>query len=360
MWSYQNKKDGKQNKNLEMEENNNKSSKLVCVTGGAGYIASFLVKKLLAKGYTVHATLRNLEDKSKVGLLKRFPNAEEKLKLFQADIYRPEEFEQAIQGCEFVFHVATPLLHSEGFQYKNKVEATVASVKNIGMACIKSGTVRRLIYTGTVLSASPLKDDGNGFKELMDETCWTPLNIHFAFSDDFVREYVEAKTMAEKEILNLGKNGFEVVSLCCGLVGGDTLLSNISTSMAAILSVVTGDEISYQQLKFIEEVDGKVPIIHIEDVCEAHIFGMETASINGRFLCASAFVSSAEIASYYKEKFPEFHVNQRYLDDPKREVKWGSKTLMDEGFVYKNDMKNILDDNISRAKEIVPNLPSSA
>lgn len=49
-------------------------------------------------------------------MLKSFPNAEERLKLFQADVYRPEEFEQAIQGCEFVFHVATPLLHSEGFQ----------------------------------------------------------------------------------------------------------------------------------------------------------------------------------------------------------------------------------------------------
>ena len=54
------------------------------------------------------------------------------------------------------------------------------------MACIKSGTVKRLIYTGTVLASSPTKDDGNGFKDLMDETCWTPLNVHFPFSDDFV------------------------------------------------------------------------------------------------------------------------------------------------------------------------------
>ncbi|KAK4721082.1 hypothetical protein R3W88_011315 [Solanum pinnatisectum] len=132
--------------------------------------------------------------------------------------------------------------------------------------------------------------------------------------------------------------------------------------MANMLSVVTGDEISYNQPKFIEEVDGKVPIIHIEDVCEAHIFSTENNdSMNGRFLCASAFVSSAEIATYYQQNYPELHINQKYLDDPKREVKWGSNKLMEKGFVYKYEMNKILDDNIRRARELgVLNLPSSA
>ncbi|CAN4107205.1 unnamed protein product [Withania somnifera] len=228
------------------------------------------------------------------------------------------------------------------------------------MACIKCGNVKRLIYTGTVLAASPMKDDGNGFKDLMDETCWTPLNVQFPFSDDYVRDYVESKVACEKEILNFGKDGFAVVILGCALVGGTTLLSNISTSMATFLSVVT-DEIYYKQLKFIEEVDGKVPIVHIEDICEAHIFAMENSdSMNGRFLCASSFVSSAEIASHYQEKYPDFHVNQRCLDDPKRELKWGSNKLLEKGFVYKCEMNKILDDTITSARKFgVLNLPSS-
>ncbi|KAJ6670236.1 putative proteinD DEPENDENT EPIMERASE/DEHYDRATASE [Salix viminalis] len=91
--------------------NMDKSCTKVCVTGGSGYIGSWLVKKLLEKGYTVHVTLRNLEDKSKVGLLKSLPNADTRLVLFQADIYNPNEFEEAIRGCGFVFHVATPMQH---------------------------------------------------------------------------------------------------------------------------------------------------------------------------------------------------------------------------------------------------------
>ncbi|XP_016470465.1 NADPH HC-toxin reductase 1-like [Nicotiana tabacum] len=158
--------------------------------------------------------------------------------------------------------------------------------------------------------------------------------------------------LAEKEMLNFGKEGLEVVTLCCGLVGGETYLPYIPTSTAIYLSLLSTQEKShYNTLKFIEELTGKVPIVHIEDVCEAHLFSMK-AAVNGRFLCASLFVSSAEIGCYYQQNYPEFNVNQEYLNDPKREIKWGSKKLVDNGFVYKYGMKKILNDNVNCARKI--------
>lgn len=62
--------------------------------------------------YGLELLLNFSEDASKVGLLKSLPNADTNLFLFQADIYNPNEFEPAIQGCEFVFHVATPMQHN--------------------------------------------------------------------------------------------------------------------------------------------------------------------------------------------------------------------------------------------------------
>ncbi|KAI4328889.1 hypothetical protein L6164_021209 [Bauhinia variegata] len=319
---------------------------IVCVTGGTGYIGSWLVKKLLEKGYTVHATLRDLKNESKVGLLKSLPHAEARLVLFEADLYNPNEFVSAIQGCEFVFHVATPLQHQSGSEYKNMVEAAVAGSKSIAESCIRAGTVRRLIYTGSVVAASPLKDDGSDFKDSVDETCWTPLNASISH---LLHGYIYSKTLIEKDMLSYG-NRLEVVSLSLGLVGGDTLQSFLSGSMVAMVSQLTGNRNGYQSLKCLEELLGKIPLVHVDDAGEAHVFCMENPSINGRFLVASSYISSQDIAAYYLTHHPELQVKLEYVQGPKREIDYGSTKLTDKGFVYKYDTKKILDGCIGCAR----------
>ncbi|KAI3444439.1 hypothetical protein Pfo_001104 [Paulownia fortunei] len=321
----------------------------VCVTGGAGYLASFLVKQLLVRGYMVHATLRSLGDASKVGLLKGLAHADTRLKLFEADIYNPSEFVSAIEGCEFVVHMATPLQHyANNSQYKNTSEAAVAGVKIIMETCMKSNTVKRMIYTASVVAASPLKEDGSGYKDFMDETCWTPLNLSY----EVLSEYVHSKTLAEKEVLSYNGKGIEVVSLACGLVGGDTIQSSMSESMACLISQATNDGLRYKILRFLEELLGKVPIVHIQDITEAHLFSMENSHINGRFLCASAFLRSAEIASLIQERRQNISIPQEFIEDTKRETRWGSRKLEDLGFQYKCDAEKTIDDSLLCAKRL--------
>ncbi|KAJ0932654.1 putative dihydroflavanol 4-reductase [Helianthus annuus] len=324
----------------------------VCVTGGAGYIGSALVHSLLQKGYTVlHATLRNLGDESKVGLLKSFPFAEERLHLFEADIYKPEEFQEAIQGCVFVFHVATPLQHTTGYKYNNVVDAAVNSVKKIVDACTHSGTVKRLIYTASVVAASPLKDDGSGYKVTMDESCRIALHLAVPYENEQLKDYTKSKTKSEQEILKLGEekaNELEVVTLACGMVGGEGCLPYPSGSVLPLVSQISNNVTQYQILRYIEELLGKVPLVHIEDVCRAHIFCAETPSVSGSFLCASSYVTSAEIAKYYQKTYPQ--LNQEYLEEHGRFIKWGSKKLEDKGFAYKYSTETILDDCVECAK----------
>lgn len=72
-------------------------------------------------------------------------------------------------------------------KYKSTTEATIAAAKCIAMSCVRSGTVRRLIYTATVIAASPMKGDGSVFKDVMNETCWTPLNLSIPYSNKFLK-----------------------------------------------------------------------------------------------------------------------------------------------------------------------------
>ncbi|KAI9072531.1 hypothetical protein K1719_045490 [Acacia pycnantha] len=327
----------------------------VCVSGGGGYIAASLIYKLLLQGYTVHATLRNLKDESKVGILRRLPHSETRLVLFEADIYEPHSFEAAIHGCHFVFHVAHPFHHHPS-QYRGLTEAAVEAAKEIAKCCVKAKTVRRVIYTASVVSASPLShDDASSFKPFMDESCWTPLHHlpNLPYSDDFLKSYTESKTKSEKEILSYNEEGggsMEVVSLACGLVGGDTVLSSTPQSVEVLISQLKDSEMAFHCLRFLEELLGKIPIVHIKDVCDAHILCITKPSLSGKFLVASSFVSSSEIATHYLQSYPHFHVKQKYLEaGSRRDIKWASTKLTDEGFAYKYDMKAILDDCVTCA-----------
>ncbi|XVE77259.1 hypothetical protein DITRI_Ditri13aG0047800 [Diplodiscus trichospermus] len=324
----------------------------VCVTGAASFLGSWLVKKLLEKGYNVHATIRNLGDPNEVGLLKSFPNAETKLRLFEADLYNPSEFKHAIDGCEFVVHMANPLLHQPlNSQFKSTSEASVSAVKSILEFCITSGTVRRLIYTASVTAASPIKENGKGFEDRMDESCWTLQDISIPYSNELLVGYTSSKTLSEKELLRYdGK--LEVVSLVCGLVGGETLLSSMPGSVGVLISQPTKNKMCYYALRYMEELMGKVPILHIEDVCNAHIFCMETPSIRGRFLCASAYLSTAEIASHYRKNYRDIEIPDEFVEKMEREIVWGSTKLKEAGFEYKCDVKTILDDSINCAPRL--------
>ncbi|KAE9451957.1 hypothetical protein C3L33_16124, partial [Rhododendron williamsianum] len=293
----------------------------VCVTGGSGYIASWLVKKLLERGYTTHATLRNLDDKIKVGLLESLPYADTRLVLFQADIYNPTEFGPPIEGCHYVFHVATPLQHNtQSSKYKDTTEAAIAGVKSIADCCVRSQTVKRLIYTASVMSLSPLREDGNGYKPSFNESCWTPLNFSFTFGEGYALAYTNSKTLAEKQVLSYNETEdgkLEVVSLACGVVGGDNTLLNsqLPLSVAVLLSQITGNLPFFNNLKFLQELLGSIPLVHIDDVCEAHIFCLEKESIGGRFM---------------------------FKEGPEKRSSCDNTKLMEMGFHYKNGVKDIL------------------
>ncbi|KAL9167622.1 hypothetical protein ABFS82_05G109600 [Erythranthe guttata] len=195
------------------------------------------------------------------------------------------------------------------------------------------------------------------FKPLMDEFCWSPLDLSYTYNSQFDLEYIKSKTLSEKEILRYNnekrsEGEMEVVSLACGLVGGETLLSYLPSSLPVVLSQLTSDQIYLRQLRFSQELMGSIPVVHIEDVCDAHIFCIEKSSLKGRFLCAAESRTIEEIAICYQEIYPLCQIQEGFECEPRGGSKCDLWKLRKEGFKFKYRLKEILNDSVQCAKRL--------
>uniref|UniRef100_A0A0E0LE40 NAD-dependent epimerase/dehydratase domain-containing protein n=1 Tax=Oryza punctata TaxID=4537 RepID=A0A0E0LE40_ORYPU len=338
----------------------------VCVTGGAGFIGSWLVKKLLDAGYTVHATLRSTGDEAKVSLLRRLVPGDappERLRLFEADLYDAATFAPAIADCQFVFLVATPFLHdATSTKYKNTAEAALDAARVILRQCEESNTVKRVIYRSSMAATAPLKEDSTGFKYSIDESCWTPLAVDYShrsarfdvkitttFNES--PEYILSKMLSEKELLGYNHAGerpaLEVVTVPCAVVAGGTLQGHSTTGLDCVVSPVSRDEGCFRALRMLQRLMGSVPMVHVDDVCDALVFCMEQLSMTGRFLCSAAYPTLADIVEHFAGKYP--HLDLLKETEALSSVQAHTDKLGELGFKYKYGMEEILDESMECA-----------
>ncbi|KAJ1407213.1 hypothetical protein SESBI_24536 [Sesbania bispinosa] len=124
----------------------------VCITGGTGFLGSWIIKKLLEDGYSVNTTIRSdPECKRDVSFLTNLPGASQKLKFFNADLSNPESFNEAIEGCIGIFHTASPMDHEEKESEEIVTKRTIDGALGILKACLNSKTVKRVVTLQVLL-----------------------------------------------------------------------------------------------------------------------------------------------------------------------------------------------------------------
>jgi nucleoside-diphosphate-sugar epimerase len=128
---------------------------------------------------------------------------------------------------------------------------------------------------------------------------------------DHLQEYILSKLVSEKELLayNAGETpAFEVVTVPCSVVAGDTLQGGTTLSLEGVASPVTRDESQLAGLRMLQQLLGSVPLAHVDDVCDALVFCMERPSMAGRFICAAAYPTFADIVGHFAAKYPHLDV----------------------------------------------------
>uniref|UniRef100_A0A453L4L6 NAD-dependent epimerase/dehydratase domain-containing protein n=1 Tax=Aegilops tauschii subsp. strangulata TaxID=200361 RepID=A0A453L4L6_AEGTS len=143
----------------------------VCVTGAAGFIASWLVKLLLSRGYTVRGTVRDLGEK-KTGHLRSLENASENLKLIKADLLDYDAMVAAIEGCQGVFHVASPVPSENATDPELELlRPAVAGTKNV-LEAASAAKIRRVVVVSSIVAVDINPKDWPNDK-IKDENCWS-------------------------------------------------------------------------------------------------------------------------------------------------------------------------------------------
>src|SRR6202795_2297559 len=162
----------------------------VLVTGGSGFIGAHCILQLLNAGYRVRTTVRSLKREADVrAMLKQGGvDAGDRVAFAAADLTQDAGWPQAVSGCEYILHVASPFPLKVP---KNEDELIVPAREGAlrVLRAARDAGVKRVVLTSSFAAI------GYGQKltdRLFSEENWTDP------SGEGIAPYVKSKTLAER------------------------------------------------------------------------------------------------------------------------------------------------------------------
>lgn len=262
------------------------------VTGGSGFIASYCIIALLRTGYRVRATLRSLNRVAEVRAMLEVGGIREfsRLSFVEADLSKSEGWTDAVRGCTYIIHPASPTPRPDAKTEAEFVEPAVNGVLFVLKAAKEAG-VKRVVLT----SAFGAVGMGTHKKTPYTEEDWTDLNARIPF-------YQRSKTLSEKaawDFIAREGRGLELAVVNPVAVLGPALGADYSHSLRMIHSALNGQMKGLPKLRFV--------YVDVRDVADLHLRAMIDPAARGeRFLAtAGPAVSMLDIAMMLRQQFGE-------------------------------------------------------
>jgi nucleoside-diphosphate-sugar epimerase len=266
-------------------------SQTVLVTGGSGFIGSHTILQLLAAGHQVRTTVRNLKREGDVrAMLKEGgANPGNCLSFFAADLENDAGWREAVTGCDFVLHVASPLPPSVPKHEDELIVPAREGTLRVLRASRDAG-VKRVVLTSSFAAI--------GYGHKVRETPFTEADWTDPNGDD-VAPYAKSKTLAERaawDFLAREGGGLELSVLNPVGVFGPVLGPDYSASILLVQRMMDGAMPGAPQLYF--------GAVDVRDVAELHIRAMTHPAAQGeRFLAvAGDFLTMLDIAKILKAR----------------------------------------------------------
>ena len=264
----------------------------VLVTGASGFIATHVVQQLQQAGYKVRGTVRSLDNEQKIKPLRELcPGAKHEVELVEADLTSPDGWQEAIRGCTYVIHTASPFPASTPKHESELIKPAVEGTLTVLRACV--GVVKKVILTSSVVAV----DGGVGGVEQegeLDESNWTN-------TEKIESAYSKSKTLAERAAWDFVANlrdtdKFELAVMNPGYVMGPILCGGWATSMELSKKLLERDIPALPHINLV--------IVDVRDVAAAHVAAMTLPNASGkRHILTGTNMWFQEVAKIYSEEF---------------------------------------------------------
>src|ERR1700677_2991313 len=267
------------------------SNELVLVTGGSVFIGGHCILQLLAAGYKVRTTVRSLKRERDVRAMLKQGGAEpgDRLSFIAADLEKDAGWSEAVAGCTYVLHVASPLPPNVP---KHEDELIVPAREGTlrVLRAARDAQVKRVVLTSSFVAI------GYGHKPRetpFDETDWTDLNAKG------LAPYGKSKTLAERAAWDfIAREGRSLELSVVNPVGvfGPVLGPDYSASILMVQRLMEGALPGCPQLYF--------GTVDVRDVADLHLRAMTHPAARGqRFLAVGGdFLSFLAVSKVLKTR----------------------------------------------------------
>lgn len=262
--------------------------KTVLVTGGSGFLGSWCVIELLRRGYRVRTTVRDLAREAALRTaLAAEVDAADRLSVLAADLLSDDGWEEAVQGCDYVLHVASPFPPAQPKDPDELIVPAREGTLRVLKASLDAG-VERVVVTSSIAavtgglgpSSSPLTEDD-----------WSdPDNPRLT-------PYARSKTIAERAAWDF-----------VGERGATEKLAVVNPG--AILGPVLSADRSYS-IEMIERLLKGMPgaprigfsVVDVRDVADLQLRAMAAPEAGGeRFVAVASFQWMEEVAEVLRDR----------------------------------------------------------